>query len=537
MGNILSVSIDNDKVRICEASKSSGNVTVKNAFEAKLPSDVVEDGMIMDVEKTAEALQAVLQSNNIKRGKIAFVISSRKIAQKEVVLPFIKNAAKIEEIVKANIDEYFPMNNLEDYIYRHTILDTFENAEGKHYSVLVTAVQKQMIEGYYQVAAQMKLPVLTVDFYSNSIYQLLKKQLNQGTVLAIQMDRNVTYVSIMRDKAQLFKRSIPYGKDTIIRNLADLKGISEEEAEKILTDPEQLDKNLTPEEYGEVIRDFSSSVTRVAEFHTSRNPGTMIEVVRLMGSGINLIGFTDVLGRELGIEVTVLKELNGLKISKKNPAGLNYEKLVDYLPNVGALMKSLELKAGEEKKGTDTYKILYVLLALAVLSNLGVAGFFMWQYHNLKAVKEQLEADIAKVESSEAVYNAYKEALADYDQIQNYYEGTKNSNEMLYQMIVDLEQVMPESVGITNLASENGSIDVTGLAGGKDALAKFVIELKKLPYVSNVRVENITDSYDEFGNSTSVFNMSFNLNLLPEEAEQEGDSIQEAEQASEGGNE
>lgn len=518
MGNILSVSIDNDKVRICEASKSSGNVTVKNAFEAKLPSDVVEDGMIMDVEKTAEALQAVLQSNNIKRGKIAFVISSRKIAQKEVVLPFIKNAAKIEEIVKANIDEYFPMNNLEDYIYRHTILDTFENAEGKHYSVLVTAVQKQMIEGYYQVAAQMKLPVLTVDFYSNSIYQLLKRQLNQGTVLAIQMDRNVTYVSIMRDKAQLFKRSIPYGKDTIIRNLADLKGISEEEAEKILTDPEQLDKNLTPEEYGEVIRDFSSSVTRVAEFHTSRNPGTMIEVVRLMGSGINLIGFTDVLGRELGIEVTVLKELNGLKISKKNPAGLNYEKLVDYLPNVGALMKSLELKAGEEKKSAS-YTVFYVLLILSALSVIGTSIFLFYLHSVQEELKESLESEVSKLADSETIYTDYLGRQEDYALIKAFYDSTVNNSEALYPFILDLEKVMPKTVGINTFTLTDGAVTMTCTSGGKEPIASYVIELKKLPYVSNVRVKNISDIYDEFGQVTSTFNISFNISVDTEEGE------------------
>ena len=152
-------------------------------------------------------------------------------------------------MIKANIEDYFPMNNLEDYIIRHTVLETVESAEGKNNNILVTAVQKQMVEEYYRLASMLKMPVETVDYYNNSLYQLLRKQLTQGVVLAIQMDENATMVSIMRDKVQLFKRSIPYGKQTIIRNLAEFKSIDEEEAEAILSDPRKLGQELTPEEY------------------------------------------------------------------------------------------------------------------------------------------------------------------------------------------------------------------------------------------------------------------------------------------------
>lgn len=200
MGNILSVLIENSDMRICEIAKSGAAITVKNAFQVELPSGTVDDGVIVDVEAVAKVLYAALKNNNIKRGKIAFVITSRKIANKEVTLPYVKNEAKIEEMIKANIEDYFPMNNLEDYIIRQTVLETVENAEGKNNNILVTAVQKQMVEEYYRLASMLKMPVETVDYYNNSLYQLLRKQLTQGVVLAIQMDENATMVSIMRDK-------------------------------------------------------------------------------------------------------------------------------------------------------------------------------------------------------------------------------------------------------------------------------------------------------------------------------------------------
>ncbi len=527
MGSILSVYIENEIARVCEMTGNNKSVTVKNVFEVAMPDKSVEDGMIMDVEDAASALYAAFRNNNIKRGKIAFVISSRKIANKEIVIPYMKNVNKVEEVINANIDEYFPMNNLNDYIIKYTILDVFETAEGKFYSILVMAFQKEMVEGYYQLANMLKMPVETVEYYGNSIYQLLMKQLNQGTVLALQMDRNNTYVSIMNGKTQLFKRSVPYGRDTIIRNLAEFKRIDEEEAEEIITDPRKLDMELTPDEYMEIIRDFTSSVTRVVEFHTSRNPKTVIEMVKVMGSGIDLIGFTEILNRELGVDVTFIKELAGVKINKKNSAALNYEKIVDYLPNIGAIIAPLDLKVEEEKAaGKNKGAWFYILLFLAILANAGVAAFFVWQYQTLTQQRDKLKDTVASMQTAQATYETYTEALSEYKLVKEYYDSTKNNSELLYQLIVDLEEVMPESVGITNLSVENGNVSVTGVAGGKDMLAKFIIELKKLPYVTAVHVENENDTYDEFGRSTAVFNMTF---ALMEQETEEADAENNAE--------
>lgn len=515
MGIILSVYLENEKARVAELVMGKKATTVNNVFEVALPEGAVDDGLIVDVEETAGALRNAFRSNKIKKARLAFVVFSKKIANKEVMLPYMKNLSKVEEAVMANIDDYFPMNNLEDYVIRHSVMDTVENAEGKFYSVLVMAFQKEMIQSYYQLAEVLKMPVETVEYYSNSIYCLLQKQLSQGTVLALQMDREFTYVSIMNGKTQLFKRSIPYGRDTIIKNLAEYRRIDEEEAEEIITDPQKLDLELTPDEYGEVIQDFSSSVTRVVEFHTSRNPQVAVELVKVMGSGIGLIGFAEILSRELGVDAQMVKELAGVKISKKS--GLNYEKIVDYLPNIGALIHPLNLKVESEKEAGKKESWFPVLLLLALVVNAAVAGFFMWTYKSLADYKENLKKEIASIQGAEAAYITYNNAMDEYKTVKEYYNSTRNNNEMLYDLIIDLEEIMPESVGITNMSAEEGMVSVTGLSGGKEALAKFMIELKKLNYVTGVHLENTADTYDDAGRATVAFNMTFYL-VFPEEA-------------------
>jgi Tfp pilus assembly protein PilN len=84
---------------------------------------------------------------------------------------------------------------------------------------------------------------------------------------------------------------------------------------------------------------------------------------------------------------------------------------------------------------------------------------------------------------------------------------------MLYQMIVDLEEIMPESVGIVDMSVKDGAVSITGIANGKDSLAMFMTELKNLSYVNNVHVTSILDTSTELGGVTTTFNMEWQLAL------------------------
>lgn len=523
-GRILSVYITNEEIRVCELIKAGGNVTVHKAFCLHTPSGSIEDGQILDVEELAVALQEGFQANGIKKGKLAFVISSRKIANKEIVIPFIRSASRVEEIIQANLTDYFPMNNLEDYTCKHTILDTFENAEGKHYSVLVMAIHRRMIQGFYELAAMMKMPVEAVDYYGNSIYQLLKKQLNQGTVLGLQMDKDITYVSIMRGQAQLFRRSIPYGRDTIIQNLALYRGLTEKEAEDVLSDPQKLDSAITVDEYVELVSEFAAAISRVVDFHTSRNPGIVIEIGKLMGSGVGIIGFAEVLSKALGIEIQPIKEITGVKISKKNLDGLNYENIVDYLPNIGFLFKPLKLKNETEKKEgiLSGYLIYYILMIVAAVVSIALCTALLILNHKGKEEKAALEAELSSMEEAEAFYLNYNNAQIRFNTIQGFYDQTVNDTEALYEFILKLEEVMPKSVGINNFTISDGAITMNCISAGKEAIAAYVIELKKIEYVTNVRVQNISDTYGETGQVTSNFNISLQISVEDESALEEG---------------
>lgn len=520
MAKLFTIYVTSDKTTICEVAKKGKVINLYQTFQIDTPRGCVEEGIIIDAPCLANAVRQALPEKNYQKHKLVFSVSSRRIANKEIAIPFVKNKKTIPEIITANAQDYFPMSNINDYIYDYTILETFEENGKKQYRISAVAVQKELLESYQELAEELKLGLAAIDYYGNSVFQIIKQQVDEeGSTLVLQMEKDVTQVNILTGNAQAFRRTIPFGERAIVQAVAELKQISERDANKMLHQSGRGGSILTGEEYKEVARDVVSSIIRVVDFHVSRNPELVIEKAKLFGTGGSIAGLSELLARELNIQVSVPKKLEGIAI--KGADVLMGVDITDYLANLGAAMEPLHLKSDEEEKDSVDKKRIYglVLGGAAVLSIVMVAVTLI-PYFQLKSRKAVLEEEIAKIKDVEQIYMEYQQAVTDLSVVSNYYLMTESRNESLYQMIVDLEQTMPESVGITMLDTKEGTVNLSGIAEGKEAIAAFVIELKKIPYVTNVQVKDITDVYDEAGNPTSTFNMTYELQKVTEEGEE-----------------
>lgn len=514
--NVLSIYITEEEIRICEVKRKGKNLQVNRVFKGATPKNSVDGGMIVDVEAMAQALQELFAAYAVKKGKLVFTIASKRIANKEVTIPYVKNKKRITEMIQANIQDYFPMGNLSEYIWRYTIVDTVKNEETGHYNIALAAVRRDMIASYYELAAELNMPVDTVDYYGNSIYSIICRQMKEGTALALQIDEDVTHVCIMEGSTQLFRRTVPHGKDALIQALAEKKGISAQDAERILTSGEEA--AVTQEDCRAMISDLVASIARVMDFYTTKNQKVLVEKARLFGAGLRIRGLAQALSQELEIEVEEGLVLDGVVISKKNAYGIAMEDLFEYIPNLGAMLASLDLKAEEERKKVSGEQMLQGVVIAASLIVIILAGITFYQNYRLRDEKAALDTDNKRLEHAEEVYLAYMNLLQEYNQMEGYYNSTESDAEALHQMVLTLEEVMPRSVGIGSLSVDNGNISITGTASGKIPVADFIIELKKIPYVSDVRVSKTVDSNE--GNLTE-FEMSFHISIESEEREAE----------------
>ncbi|MBR3637155.1 MAG: pilus assembly protein PilM [Lachnospiraceae bacterium] len=494
---LLSIYIGNDVTRICElVKKSNTSIIVNNATEVTTPSGALDDGYITDVPSIAEAVRGCVFGRGFSAKNVIFTISSKKIASKEIVIPYVKGDKKISQILQANAAEYFPMSATNDFIFAHTVMENFQDDEGKKTRLTAVAAPRDMVESYYELADELRLSVESIDYVGNSVLQLLSLQMKEGTTeLVLQIEKEATFVNIMSGKDVILQRSVPYGKNAVINSMMEIKKLSEKEAKVLLSNRKMIEEQVTEEEYAEAVRYLVSSIGRIVEYHRSRNPERIIDGIKVFGEGSAIEGIDEVLQAELGAEVSHFEQLNGVRVSGK--AYLTAETALHYLANFGAVLNPIGLTLTQSKSMESTGKlinvILFVILGIAVVVMGTITTLKLLKYFGLRAEEKYIEEDIASMEDIEQIAQRYEETVAAYKTIKNFADGTVSDEEMVLQFILDLEKVLPSDARIDDFVSEDGVVtfDVTGTT--KDEVADLIVQLKKLDYIDEILLTEIKD--------------------------------------------
>ena len=460
---LLSIYISSEVIRVVDATrKSATNITVNSVDEVSTPAGSFDDGYITDVLEIASAIRGKI-IGKAGKAKAIFTISSKKIASKEVVIPFVNGTKKINSVLNANSSEYFPMSTTGEFIFAYNVMETFQDDDGKKIRVNAVAAPKDLVEGYYEIADELKLSVYDIDYVGNSVQQLLKLQMSNNendTNLVLQIEKDATFVNIMAGKDIILQRSVPYGKNAVINSIMEIKKLTEKEAIELLRDKDRMDRSVTDEEYSEAVRYLISSIGRIVEYHRSRNPERIIDGIKVFGEGASIAGIDEVLRQELGAEVTRFNTLNGIKVSQKSY--LSADQALRFLACFGAVLNPIGLKiqSGKTKEASSAMldKILYAVIALAAVVMIGICAWYQIKYALKKADVEFKKTQINTLQIAEDIANQYEDTLNAYNTVKTFTDTTHTNNVVLLQFIEDLEKIMPTGTFINELKATDGAI-------------------------------------------------------------------------------
>ena len=533
-GKVLSISLGSEIVKVCEVMLAGKKkIQVFNAIDLIIPEGLCEDGVILDAESLAGAIKQGLAGEGFSSKRIVFTITSKRIANKEAIIPFCKEN-RIKDIVQINASEYFPITNLDDYTFNYSIIEVVENDSMKNYRLSVTATPNEMIESYYELAKAMGMSVESIDYSGNSILQLLKLQnAGEGVDAILQVGGENTVVNIMNGSTMVMQRSVPYGRLTIADAVRVARDISDDEADNVLIEEDISDLANTYPDVADAVRSFLSSVGRILEFYRARNAEHPIERVFIIGDVTSVNGLAELIDSEMDYEVEVVEALRGVEIKNRNL--LSDEIVANYLANIGAVIDPVRITPPTEKKATEkvtSEKMPWWILIIAAVLALLMCGGILFLYFTEKNQNDNLKAQImalGDVEDYERRYNASQEDLT---ALKTWYDTTKSANESLSKFFADLEKVMPREVAITKFNTNGGQVTIEGTSYGKPPVAEFVIQLKKLPYVQDVRMDVLTEAIEDLS-AKDAFTLTLSLQYDDPYAEAESEADSETEEIQE----
>lgn len=500
---LLSIYISAEVIRVVDTTrKSATSITVNSVDEVSTPAGCFDDGYITDVLEIASAIRGKI-IGKAGKAKAVFTITSKKIASKEVVLPYVNGKKKIDSVLTANASEYFPMSTTGDFIFAYNVMETFQDDDGKKLRINAVAAPKDLVEGYYEIADELKLSVYDIDYVGNSVQQLLKLQMSSNeseTNLVLQIEKDATFVNIMAGKDIILQRSVPYGKNAVINSIMEIKKLTEKEAIELLRDKDRMMRSVSDEEYSEAVRYLISSIGRIVEYHRSRNPERIIDGIKVFGEGASIAGIDEVLRQELGAEVTRFSTLNGIKVSQKSY--LSADQALRFLACFGAVLSPIGLKIGKEKsrEASSAFvdKLVIAVIIVAALVMIAICATYQIKYALKKTEVDIKQQKINEMEIAEKVAAEYEATVQAYNIVKSFNDTTHTDNIMLYKFLNDLEKLIPTGSVIDKLVADNGEVQFEVTNQSKEAVADTYVRIKNLDYVTDVRVETIDEDNINF---------------------------------------
>ena len=300
----------------------------------------------------------------------------------------------------------------------------------------------------------------------------------------------------------VLQRSVNYGKNAVTNALMDVKKISEKDAKTLLSNETLLDQHVTADEYASAVQYLVNGIGRAVEYHRQKNPGELLQGIKIFGEGSSIAGIEKILQRELGAQVEHFETLSGVVI--RGQASLTAEEVLRYLPNIGCVIDPMSLMIRSGKKDSaignaDLIKALRVILALAAVASITFVVITYLQHDKAVKERDKIKADIEKIKDIEEIANEYDRAMKEYDLMVEFEQTTHNDNEYILTFIEDMEKKLPVDTHVNKIESVNGEWTMEVTTGwhekNKNEVADVIVQLQGLDYVRDLRVDAVNEEY------------------------------------------
>lgn len=539
MGNLLSIVISDNYIRIAELANGRKGVSVSRLLTREIPNNLMRDNSIGDVKAFAEFLADALRYANIKTKRAIFSLPTDKIMTREVILPEM-NEEKTKTAIRVNAPDYFPID-LTDYVLAYFPIakvlgegeaeeDEAEDSEkdakkkrkkkksrkkatgkkksGAKLRLMVVAAPNDMVQSYYDVAKLAHLKLESVDFLGNSVFQLTTYQIGEEPCLVIQLDSDHTVLTVFHDNIMVFQRHVDFGSASVVQAVMDARHLEYEEAEKVLEHKTLIrDSFEEGDEITETLYYLVSNIRRTIEYYTGRNVDRPIEQVYLMGEGVFISGVKRLFERQLEYPVQEITALKNVFI--KGSTGLSMQEVLRYTDNIGAVLAPVNFipkQLEQDLRRKLEAKAYRIMVLLALLASVVIVTVPATEFFSVGMDTIDLQNKLLLMEDVQPILDRYRQASDRYTDVKNVQSIVGTNNESLVEFVNIFEQLRPSDMSIASFSCNDGQISISALASGKKTVAKLIQQLNTIANVSEVKVSSLSSSFD--GNQETV---SFSL--------------------------
>lgn len=343
---LVSLDIGSSDIKIVEGQVKGGKLKVYNMRKIKFPEDIIQDGELFNEESILLKLKEEMKTSGVRTKNIALVSSSSTIISREIIVPYVENNEELKTLVNYEIEQFLAIN-LNNYVIQFMRLEEVMVDEVRKQKIFTIIYPKNLIESYRNLAEKLLLNPYALDISNNSIRKLSSiadiynvDLINkEESILYLDLGYKSVDLSIVNNNKLEFIRVMPIGGIEIDRFIADLNGISMEEAEEIKKTQVEVGKHRKENQLNdgvvEVIEGWLEDLNRIIQFYTNKSNGKKISHIYLYGGTSKLRGIDEYVSLKTGIETTKIITANNIEFSKN----VNTTTIEEYVNALGALVR------------------------------------------------------------------------------------------------------------------------------------------------------------------------------------------------------
>ena len=503
-GRVLSIDITNESITIVDISAQAKKQTyIHKVMIFETPEDSYEDGQIRDQERIAAEIRNQLASNGVTTKQAVFVMNSTKIVNREVEIPAVA-PKKVGAMINANAADYFPVNNIEDYVIEHSVLESFTAGDGqKKMRVMAVAAPESMVASYYSLAAAAGLKCQELDYIGNAMLQLIKTQTTeQSTTMVIQLGSESTVLNVVNGDKLLLQRTVPYGTNPVVNTVMQEKGVDATTAMTMLQNDKIITVDFDDNEATGAFRYLINNIGRVMDFYASKNPNNPIDDVFLTGDGALIKGIDGLFKIQLNVSTRIMDSLYNVKFDPTIDQRVYSP--VYLISSIGGALAPMGFPLGGSRASAgasaSTGGVPAIGIAACLIAALIAAGLVFYQKNKvskLETKKAQLESDIAAIADIERIINEYEAQKAATADILNMSASTYEVNEQFHEFIDHLEATIPSDIKVVSFSAGSSGITIPCESGSYESVAQFIMNLKALDLVEDAYIASVNQQEDQ----------------------------------------
>ncbi|MEZ4456402.1 MAG: type IV pilus assembly protein PilM [Gemmatimonadales bacterium] len=310
----IGLDIGSGLIKLAVVTHGSGEPVLSKVAMAHVVDDAIVEGEVMDPGIVAEAIRGLFQEVGLKPKNVVTAVGGRDVIIKKIPMDRMKEG-EARELIRWEAEQHVPfdMDNVElDF----QILDP--EAEGLQMNVLLVAAKRELVETKLSLLKDIGIDASVIDvdaFALHNAFEVNYPDAMKGVVGLVNIGHELTNVNILDEGVPVLTRDLPVGTRRFREDLQRERGLSADEAQKMLQGFEVTDV-LTPflQSRGE---ELAVGIERAAAFlQTASRSAAGLSRLFLSGGGARIPGLAKTLGDRLKLPVQLANPIERIQVAE-----------------------------------------------------------------------------------------------------------------------------------------------------------------------------------------------------------------------------